>query len=228
MGSGTSKAAVAAAAPGAPGREECYQAASDAHEDPRANAVDAPQHASTQDLSPTESNVDAGREIIQEDDAAWQVFHEIDNNKSGKIEKDEWISHLLWRGLAYDSIMSWWEAADVDGSGVISRDEFKMIIASSGTQLRDAYARCSEPPLALSELLSLSVFKWAGCNVSLERIVASSSNGDFSPEWSGLVFVRQGGVQSRIGSVRAATDDERAAIAATKARLERAHRDLDG
>ena len=57
-------------------------------------------------------------------DRANSIFDQIDKDKSGGIDKDELLFHLLELGQEYETISDMFARLDTDNDGLISRQEF--------------------------------------------------------------------------------------------------------
>ena len=57
-------------------------------------------------------------------DRANSIFDQIDKDKSGGIDKDELLFHLLELGQEYETISDMFARLDADNDGSISRQEF--------------------------------------------------------------------------------------------------------
>ena len=53
-----------------------------------------------------------------------RLFEQIDTNKSGTIDADELIKHLLQAGVEADEISRTFAAIDTNGDGTITREEW--------------------------------------------------------------------------------------------------------
>ena len=57
-------------------------------------------------------------------DRANSIFDQIDKDRSGGIDKDELLFHLLELGQEYETISDMFARFDTDNDGLISRQEF--------------------------------------------------------------------------------------------------------